>query len=235
MIRARTALLLLGALAALTAAALVFPLERWALAIVEWIRGAGAVGVLAFALIFVATALLALPASVLTLGAGFVYGPWAGTLLVSPVSVAAALVAFLLARSALRPRIERRLGTSPRLRAIDEAMARGGARIVLLLRLSPIIPYGLLNYALGLTRVGPGAYAAASFVGMLPATVLYVYAGSVARSAAELAAGGAMPGPWRLTLYAVGFVAAVVVAAILTRLARRALREQAVAGTGAAR
>jgi uncharacterized membrane protein YdjX (TVP38/TMEM64 family) len=203
---------------------LLLPLDRWLLAVVESIRGTGALGAVVFAVAYVAATVLLLPGALLTAGAGFVYGPLWGTLLVSPVSVVAATVAFLLGRTVARGWIARRIAANPRFAAIDEAIGESGFKIVFLLRLSPLVPFNLLNYALGLTRVSLRDYVVASAVGMLPGTVLYVYLGSLVTSASELAGGARHPaGGWERMLYWGGLAATLGATWLLTRLARRAL------------
>jgi uncharacterized membrane protein YdjX (TVP38/TMEM64 family) len=193
--------------------------------VVEWVHQAGAVGAGVYALVYVLATLLFFPGSILTAGAGFVYGPIWGILLVSPVSVIAATLAFLLGRSVARGWIARRMAGRPRFAAVDAAVGRSGFRIVLLLRLSPIFPFNLMNYALGLTRVRLRDYVLASLVGMLPGTFLYVYLGSLVTSASELLGGtGAHAGGWGQALYWGGLVATVLVTIVVTRVARAALR-----------
>ncbi len=114
----------------------------------------------------------------------------------------------------------------PRARAIDRAVGRQGFKLVLLLRLSPIVPFNLLNYALSLSSVSPGRYVLASFIGMLPGTLLYVYLGSLATTAASLGTAGAQQGSLRLVFYAAGLIATILVVVIATRAARRALAEE---------
>jgi len=235
----RRHLLLVAALAGLVIAVTLLPVASWLIATVEWVRSAGALGVVAFSVIYIAAAVLLLPASVLTLGAGFVYGPIWGTLLVSPVSVAAAVVAFAAARTALRGWVTRRFARGPRFAALDRAIADDGFKIVALLRLSPVFPYNMLNYLCGVTRIDAKRYALASWLGMLPGTLLYVYLGSVATNAAELAAGGSGPAsPWQRAFYWLGLAATLAVTIAITRLARRALRKSladtAPSGTAAA-
>jgi uncharacterized membrane protein YdjX (TVP38/TMEM64 family) len=212
-----------GGAAALSigAAAALLPVGRWAIALVEKVHDAGAAGVALFAAIYLIAPVLLVPASVLTLGAGFLYGPLRGTLLVSPLSVAAASISFLLGRTLARRAVEKRVANDERFAAIDRAIGESGFRIVLLLRLSPVIPFVLLNYALGLTRVRFGAYLLASFLGMLPGTFLYVYLGSAATSAARLSqhAGG----PAGRAAFWVGISATLVAVGVVTRIARRAL------------
>jgi uncharacterized membrane protein YdjX (TVP38/TMEM64 family) len=203
----------------------LFPVDRWALALVAWIRAAGSGGLAIFAVGYIAAAVLFLPGSILTLGAGFAYGPIFGLLIVSPVSVLAATAAFALGRSIARPWVSRKVSGDPRFAAIDRAVGENGFKIVFLLRLSPLLPFNLLNYTLGLTRVRLRDYVAASFLGMLPGTLLYVYLGSLVTSASELVGGHTEGGVWRGVLYAAGLVATFVATVAVTRIARRALAE----------
>lgn len=202
-------------------AALVLPVSQWAQQLVEWIRGAGPVGVAVFAAAYIAATLLLLPGSLLTVGAGLAYGPLFGTLLVSPVSVTAATLAFLLGRTVPRGWVARRITRDARFAAIDAITGRHGFKIVALLRLSPVIPFNLLNYALALTGVGLRDYVIGSFVGMLPATLLYVYAGSVVTSVT--ASDRSQAGTAQQLLYWAGLGATVLVTVFITRMARREL------------
>jgi uncharacterized membrane protein YdjX (TVP38/TMEM64 family) len=209
-----------GALSAL----LLLPTSHWAVNIADWIRGLGAPGAVVYALAYVAATLLFLPGSILTAGAGFAYGPLWGTLLVSPISVLASTLAFLLGRSIARSWVQRRLEQHPRFAAIDAAIGEGGFKIVLLLRLSPIFPFNLLNYALGVSRVRLGDFVAASWLGMLPGTFLYVYLGSSVTSASELLSGSRpTAGAWSQALYWGGLAATVLVIVLVTSIARGAL------------
>jgi uncharacterized membrane protein YdjX (TVP38/TMEM64 family) len=120
--------------------------------------------------------------------------------------------------------VARKVAGDPRFAAIDEAVGDSGFKIVFLLRLSPLFPFNLLNFTLGLTRVRLRDYVAASFLGMLPGTLLYVYLGSLVTSASELAAGRhGDAGSWGRALYVLGFVATVAATILVTRVARRAL------------
>lgn len=217
-------ILALIAAGALVAVVRVLPIDEWLVRIVDGVRDAGAIGIALYATIYVAATLLMLPGSVLTAGAGFVYGPLWGTILVSPVSVLAATLAFVLGRTVASDWVARRLAAAPRFSAVYDAVGRSGFRIVLLLRLSPLFPFNLLNYGLGLTRVRLRDYALASFLGMLPGTVLYVYLGSVVSNASEVLGGrSSEAGTLQNTLYWVGLAATVAVAVLVTRIARRAL------------
>lgn len=198
----------------------------WLVGLVEWARSAGSTGIVAFAGAYIVAPVLMLPAWPLTLAAGFIYGPLLGLLIVSPASVAGATCAFLVGRGLLRSRLERRLAGDVRFGALDRAIGTEGLRIVLLLRLSPLFPFNLINYALGVTGVRLRDFALASFVGMLPITAMYTYLGSLLTSASHLLSGRQLPaGGWSQTFYWTGFAATVVVTISIARLARRALAE----------
>jgi uncharacterized membrane protein YdjX (TVP38/TMEM64 family) len=193
---------------------------------IEWVAGAGWVGMLIFGVVYILATVLLIPGSLLTLAAGAIYGPLWGLLLISPASVLGATAAFLLARGALRPWVEGRLLQDKRFQAIDSGVAAGGFKIVMLLRLSPLLPFNLVNYALGLTRISTSGYVAASAIGMLPGTFLYVYSGSIVRDLTRLGEGGP-EGPFRWVVLGVGLLATAAVTWLLARTARRALAEQA--------
>jgi len=184
-------LLGLAVLAALGVAMWKLPTREWSAAFIQYVRHLGWVGFLLYALAYITGTVLMFPGTLLTLGSGFLYGPVWGTILVSPASVAGATVAFILARSFARGWISEKIQKYPRFAAIDRTVGKRSFKMVLLLRLQPLnLPFDVLNYALGLTSVRLRDYIIASWVGMLPATILYVYAGSVVGDFATLAHGG---------------------------------------------
>jgi len=195
------------------------------LAFAAWVDGLGAWGPAVFVAGYALGTVAFVPGSLLTLAAGAVFGLREGVAWVFLSALLGSSAAFLLARHGGRAFVERRIQGDPRFAAIDRAVAEQGRRIVFLLRLSPVFPYNLLNYALGLTRISFRDYALAS-LGMLPGTLLYVYYGAVGGEIAALAA-GARPekGPLDYALLGLGLLATVVVTALVTRIARRALRE----------
>ena len=192
------------------------------------IQELGAVGILLFIVGYVLATVAFVPGSLLTLAAGAVYGIGRGTAIVLVAATIGASLAFLIARYVARSAVEARLKGHEKFSAVDRAVGRQGFRIVLLLRLSPVFPFNALNYALGLTRVRFRDYLLAS-IGMLPGTLLYVYYGKAAGSVAEIAAGMEMMDRsiWHYVALGVGLVATIVVTAVITRSARRALREVA--------
>jgi uncharacterized membrane protein YdjX (TVP38/TMEM64 family) len=191
----------------------------------DWVDGLGFWGPAVFVTGYAVAVVAFVPASLLTLAAGAIFGLLEGTLYVFLAALVGSCLAFLVSRYLARGAVERRLEGNARFEAIDRAVGEQGRKIVFLLRLSPVFPFNLLNYALGLTRVGFGDYALAGF-GMLPGTLLYVYSGKVAGDVATLASGSAAPaGPGRTALLVVGLLATVVVTTFVTRIARRALAE----------
>lgn len=194
-------------------------------AFANWMDGLGWAGPLLFMLVYAVACLILLPASVFTMIAGAVYGVRWGMLFTAVGALVAIAVAFLISRHLARNSVARRLASRPELAAIDRAVGLNGFRIVLLLRLSPIFPFSILNYALGLTRVHFRDYLLAS-IGSIPGTFVFVSAGRLAGDLATVAAGEASPDSRsRMILLGIGLVATVAVLTIVTRLARKALAE----------
>ena len=191
-----------------------------------WVDALGVWAPIVFIAGYVLATIAFVPGVLLTLAAGAIFGVVRGTLYVLTGATLGACAAFLIARYVARDMVEARIRDNPRFAAIDRAMGGEGLKLVLLLRLSPIFPFNLLNYALGLTKVRFRDFAIAC-AGMLPGTLLYVYSGKVAGDVAAAVAGQAQPrGTATYVLLAVGLVATVVATAIITRTARRALEAQ---------
>lgn len=191
-----------------------------------WIQERGPWGWVIFVLLYIATAVLLLPAVVLTLGAGAVFGVAKGWVIVSVAATLAATAAFLVGRYVARGWVARRIEGNPTFAAIDEAVGREGWKIVGLTRLSPAFPFNLLNYAYGVTRVSLRDYVLASWIGMMPGTLMYVYLGSLAGDLATVGAGRSVRTPAEWALYVVGLLATVAVTVYVTRIARAALRKR---------
>ncbi|MEQ8849817.1 TVP38/TMEM64 family protein [Botrimarina sp.] len=219
--------------AGLAAAVAVLAIASWRLPVasaasdfIEWVRGLGYWGPAVLIVAYVAATVLMAPGWVLTLGAGYAFGLVVGTATVSAGSVLGATAAFLIGRYAARGFVDSLADRHERFGAIDRAVERSGWKIVLLTRLSPAFPFNVLNYLYGATRVRLRDYVLASFVGMLPGTVMYVYLGTVAGNLTQLAAGDVEGGAARQALLWVGLAATVAVTVLVTRLARRALAEE---------
>ncbi|GIL81377.1 hypothetical protein Vretifemale_10366, partial [Volvox reticuliferus] len=201
-------------------------------AAVEAVASSGWLGPAVFVALYVAATVLLFPASVLTLAAGALFGPLAGTALVSLASTAGATAAFLVSRYFARPWVERKISGNPRFKAVLSGVAAKGAYVVFLLRLSPLVPFNLLNYALGLTAVPLLPYVVSSWMGMLPGTFAYVYLGEAGKAAVTAAAGGGGGADMtQLVLYGVGAAATVLATRLISSAAAKALEEEQTGGT----
>jgi len=191
----------------------------------HWVDGLGFWGPLVFIVAYAAAVVAFVPASLLTLGAGAIFGVVQGVLYVFVAATLGAGLSFLVARYVARAAVEKRLAGNEKIGSIDRAIAAEGRKIVFLLRLVPIIPFNALNYGLGLTRVSFADYLVGS-IGMIPGTLLYVYSGKVAGDVAELASGASVSqGTGYYAFVGLGLVATIAVTVVVTRIARRALAE----------
>src|SRR6202140_4309303 len=172
-----------------------------------WVQGAGPWGAVLFGLAYIPAAVLFVPASVLTLGAGFVFGVAKGTVIVSLGSTAGAAAAFIVARTAGHDWGVGQLARYPAVDAIGRSVESEAFKVVLLTRLSPLFPFNLLHYAFGLSSVPFKTYVVASWIGMLPGTLMYIYLGSAARSLAALLSGELRRTPGQHAMFAAGLVA----------------------------
>ncbi len=196
-------------------------------AILNRVSALGPAAPIAYIGIYVVACVLFVPGSILTIGAGVLFGVVRGSIYVSIGATAGATAAFVLGRYLMRDWVARRIEHNARFRAIDDAVGREGWKIVALTRLSPVFPFNLLNYAFGLTNVSLLDYIVASWAGMIPGTVLYVYIGSLSGDLARAASRGAAARPagaWVLNV--VGFAATLAVAVYATRIGARVLREK---------
>ncbi len=198
-----------------------------------WIEARGALGWGVFIALYVGATVLLVPGLLLTLGAGVIWGPLLGTALVSVASTLGATAAFLTGRYLARDWVEERLQASGKVAALDRALAGQAFQIILLTRLSPVFPFNLLNYLYSLSAAPLGRYVAASWIGMLPATVLYVYIGSLVGSLRQLGeqpSGGEGLQRWFFWL---GLGVTVLVTVRITKMARRALADKGFEGEAA--
>jgi uncharacterized membrane protein YdjX (TVP38/TMEM64 family) len=224
----RRILLVAGLAATVVVGLLCLPLVDWAQGVVQWVRGLGPRGALIYALIYVAGGVLFVPETLLTAASGFLYGPVYGTLLVAPASVLAASVSFLLTRSVARGWVAKHVARSPRFAAIDHGVGQHGFKIVLLIRLQPVfLPFAVLNYGLGLTRVRLRDYILASGIGMLPINILYVYLGSAIHDLTRLVRGNLhRGGAWEQIVFWGGLAATALLVLAMGHIARHALRRE---------
>lgn len=191
----------------------------------EWVDSLGAVGAIAFMLIYIVATVAFLPGSILTLGAGVVFGVVLGSIYVFIGATIGATLAFLVGRYFARGWISKKIAGNAKFAAIDRAVGEEGLKIVLLTRLSPVFPFNLLNYGLGVTGVSLKDYVVAS-VGMIPGTIMYVYLGSLAGNIAMIGGAEQPTNPvitWAIRI--IGFIATVAVTLYVTKVARKALDE----------
>lgn len=221
-------LLLLGAalLLAVKHFNLFGQLQSLLIAGLNWIKGVGPAGPAIFILFYIVLCVLLIPGSVLTAGAGVLFGVALGTVYVSIASVAGATCAFLIGRYLARAWVARKIEGNPKFKAIDEAVAREGWKIVGLTRLSPVFPFTLLNYAYGLTKVSLRDYVLASWIAMLPGTVLYVYLGSLLGDLAKVGVEKQSKSPTEWAFYIFGLAITIAVTVYITRVARKALAKR---------
>jgi uncharacterized membrane protein YdjX (TVP38/TMEM64 family) len=199
--------------------------QVWLRDALDSIQSLGPLGALAFIGLYIVATVAFLPGSVLTLGAGVVFGVVYGSLFVFVGATIGATAAFLVGRYLARDWVSKKIEGNEKFSAIDRAVGREGFKIVLLTRLSPVFPFNVLNYAYGLTGVSLKDYFFGS-VGMFPGTVMYVYIGSLA---GDLATIGQADQPtnvgvqWAIRI--IGFIATVAVTVYVTKVARKALDE----------
>lgn len=218
------------------AAALVFvtlvagaePGARLLLSAIEWVRGAGPAGLVVFLGLYAATTWLMVPASWMQMVAGFLFGPVTGFLVALACSTGFGAVSFRLARGALRDRIQRRLARGRWLATLDGAVTEGGAPMVALLRVSPISPYNIVNYALGLTGVRFRDYLVGTLAGSLLPLVLYAQLGASASDLAAVVAGEATGPAWVQWL---GLALTALATVGVTAKVRAALRRRGLTST----
>jgi len=189
-----------------------------------WVIGLGPLGWVLYALVYAVCCVLFVPASILTLGAGALYGLGTGTAVVLAGATLGATLSFLLAKSVLRKKIERMTAGNAKFQALDRAIGKEGAKIVFLVRLAPVFPFTYINYAFGLTGVKTLPYVVASFFGMIPGTFAYVYLGSAAAGAAS----GEADTTKKIVQIA-GALVALVVTIFVARVATKAIRSAGIA------
>lgn len=193
--------------------------------VLEVVQSAGVWGPALFIVVYILACLLFLPGSILTIGAGYVFGIRVGIITVSIGSTLGAVAAFLLARTLMRGWVVRAMAANSRFQALDKAVGEQGFKIVLLTRLSPVLPFNLLNFAFGVTKVSLRDYMLASWIGMLPGAILYIYVGSAMKSLAELTTGKRHWTVQEQVLFGLGLAVTAVLSIVFARLARRALKE----------
>ncbi len=226
--RSSTGLVSRGLVVAVLAAVLlgavwVFPVRAWTFAALEWFQTAGPLGWVGYGALYLVVTLCFLPTSVLTVGGGFVFGPIVGFFVVWISENIAALACFVLGRFVARPYVAKMVAERPLLRALDRAMEDRGFSLLVLLRHSPIMPFSVLNYSMGVTGLSLPRYVAATLVGTALPAFLYVYVGSTFTRLTEVVQGKSGNTSAEQAIYWGGLIATIVATVLVTRATRKAL------------
>jgi len=214
---------LLIVIAAIIIAFRVLPVADWLRSFQAYVRGLGALGYVVYTVVYALCVVAFVPASILTLGAGAIFGFVGGTIVVVIGATIGATLAFLLARTVMRKRVEAMTAKSAKFRALDRAIASEGTKIVFLVRLAVVFPFTYINYAFGLTAIPLWRYVIATLFGIIPATAAFVFASSAATSAATTSASSITK-----TVYIAGGIIAIVVSILIGRIATRAIKRAGV-------
>ena len=220
----RTSIFALAA-ALLVLAGLGLPIREMAESIFGWIQENPNISWLVFLGVYILATVLLLPGSVLTIGGGWIFGFVEGLVVVSLSSTLAASCSFLIGRYLARAWVEGKISQDSRYRSLDRAIGERGFFVVLLTRLSPLFPYNLLNYAWGISSVRLSRYVLASWMGMIPGTLLYVYLGAAASDISQLFSGASGEAVGQEWLFIVGLAATAVLVIFIARLATKNLNQ----------
>ena len=211
-------------LALLVAAAWMLPLEDLILDLQAWVDENPAWSLPALIALLVIGILLMLPASIMMMVSGFLFGLGKGFLAVWVAVLLASTAAFWIARRLARPMVERRLATRPSFTAIDRAIRRRGFYVVLLTRLILLLPFPALNYSHGLTDVRLRDYVAGTMIGMVPAILLFVYLGTLASDVADIMSGEVTLQGGQLLAVTLGGTVILLLVVVIVIAARKALQ-----------
>jgi len=192
------------------------PVAEWLESFKAWVQGQGALGYVLYALVYMVCCVLLVPALALTLGAGAIFGVVAGSMVNVVGATLGATLAFLLARGALRHRIERMTSGHVKFRALDKAITREGTKIMWLVRLSGFPSFTWVNYAFGLTGIRLAPFVLTTFFGIIPGTLAFTYAGA--------AGAAALTGSGNRILLIVTAIGAVLVSVFIARIAAKAIK-----------
>ncbi|KAM0012974.1 putative SNARE associated golgi family protein [Helianthus debilis subsp. tardiflorus] len=218
--------LLVLLIAAIAVACFTLPVEKTLKDFLLWVENdLGPWGPLALAVAYIPLTILAVPASVLTLGGGYLFGLPMGFLADSIGAVIGATAAFLLGKTIGRSYVISKLGDYPQFRAVAIAIQKSGFKIVLLLRLVPLLPFNMLNYLLSVTPISIWEYVMASWLGMMPITFALVYVGTTLKDLADVTHGWSQFSKTRWALVILSFVVSVILMVVVTKVAKSALEK----------
>jgi uncharacterized membrane protein YdjX (TVP38/TMEM64 family) len=217
---------LISVVAALVLLAIFLPVQDGLTQLYDWSVENPGQALAVYAVIVVFGMVLMVPISVLAMAAGFTFGLTKGILVIFLAGLAGSVLAFQLGRSLARPWIENRVSRRPDFAAVDGAIRRGGLLVVVLARLSLVLPYNLLNYSFGLTGVSLRDYVLGSAIGMLPPMFMFVFVGTTATNVAAIVNGELSLGDYDMLIGGFGILVIAVAVLFITRMARKALKAQ---------
>jgi uncharacterized membrane protein YdjX (TVP38/TMEM64 family) len=206
------------------------PVRDWLHAFNAWATDLGAWAPVVFAIVYVIVVIVLAPAEIMSLAAGFIFGAWGFPIVVVSATVGATL-AFLLSRYAARDRVRAFVRKRPLLQAIDRAAAEEGWKIMLLLRLNPLVPFNLQNYFFGVTEVGLVPYLLSTFFGIMPGAAMYVYFGTLGQAVTS----GESHGAVKTAVLMLGLLATAGVIFLISRKARAKLQAVGISDRAAPR
>ena len=205
-----SAVILALVLAAVVIAWFLLPVREWLETLVDWIKAQGTWGVVAFALAYVVLVVALAPTGVMSIAAGLIFGAWGFPLVVVSATIGA-ILAFLVSRYMAREFVRKRLERRPLFRALDDAIAQEGWKVVALFRLTPLIPFNLQNYFFGATAIDIRGYALATLFGIMPGAAAYLYLGMLG----AIATAGDQAGTFKLAFIVIGLIATLIIVILL--------------------
>lgn len=222
--------LVLLAFVALVGVWTFLPLGDWIWGFTRWIREFGNASFLVFSALFVAAVLVMAPASILYMAAGLLYDLGWGFLIAVAATLAGAVIQFLLARYLARDRVARIVEERAEFKAVDRAVEDEDWKVVLLLRLAPLVPGNTQGWLFGVTGVSLIQFAWPTLLGILPWALLFVGIGSV--GAAALYGGESPLGAWQWPLFGLGIVALLGIVWLVGKRARAKLEQMGIGAQG---
>ena len=208
---------------ALVYAVYALPIAGPVMAMADWAQAKPLAGALVYIACVVVATVLFVPGSGSMMIAGYLFGLGTG-ILASAVAISlGAQCAFLMGRLVARDWVVGKVSGNPRLEALESGLREEAFLIVVLTRLSLVIPFNILNYAYGITSVRAGVHLAATAAGMLIPVAMYVYLGTLARDIGEILSGSATPSTMGYWVAGAGVIVVAVLTWVMHRAASRAL------------
>jgi len=201
------------------------PLEDALLDFLEWLESLPKwQGILMLTLVETVCTVLILPATPLNLASGFLFGVWWGSLISVSSTDIASVISFFIGRYVARGWAEKEIEKRPKFKAVDVAVEKQGMWIIILVRFSPVFPFGLCNYLFGLTKVGFFKYWIATTIGLLPYTVAYTYLGSLMRQLTDIFTDDSTDSTQQIIFLSIGGGATLMTIVVVAWITRRALK-----------